>query len=179
VNRRVLIAGALVVLPLLGLLFANLGRDPRRVESPLVGKPAPPFTLRPLGGGPPVTLDTLRGRPAVLNFWATWCVPCYEEHPVLQQAARVKGREVSFLGVIYEDEEPKVAAFLKQQGSTYGHYMDDGGKAAIAYGVYGVPETYFLSPEGVIVDKYVGPLNARALDTLLQRASTGAMSALK
>jgi cytochrome c biogenesis protein CcmG, thiol:disulfide interchange protein DsbE len=178
VNRKVLAAGSVVALPLLGLLFANLGRDPHRVDSPLIGKPAPPFTLTPTGGGPAVTLDAFRGRAVVVNFWATWCVPCYEEHPALQQAARTMGKDVQFVGVIYEDEDAKVQAFLKQQGSAYPHFMDDGGKAAIAYGVYGVPETYFISPDGVVVDKYVGPLNPSALSALIERATTGARSAL-
>jgi cytochrome c biogenesis protein CcmG/thiol:disulfide interchange protein DsbE len=178
VNRKVLAAGALVVLPLLALLFANLGRDPHRVDSPLIGKPAPPFTLTPVGGGSAVTLETFRGKAVVVNFWATWCVPCYEEHPALQQAARTMGKDVQFLGVVYEDEPAKVQAFLTQQGSAYPHFTDDGGKAAIAFGVYGVPETYFISPDGVVVEKYVGPLNPGALATLVERATTSAKSAL-
>ena len=93
-----------------------------------------------------------------------------EEHPVLQQAARTMG-DVTFLGVVYEDEEAKVAGFLRQQGSTYPTLMDDGGKMAIAYGVYGVPETYFISSDGTIVDKYVGPLDASALQTLVAKAA--------
>jgi cytochrome c biogenesis protein CcmG, thiol:disulfide interchange protein DsbE len=177
-NRKVLVAGAVVALPLLGLLFANLGRDPHKVDSPLIGRPAPPFTLVPIGGGPAVTLDTFRGKVVVLNFWATWCVPCYEEHPALQAAARTMGRDVEFAGVIYEDEDAKVRAFLKQQGSAYPHFMDEGSKTAIAYGVYGVPETYFISPDGVVTDKYVGPLNPTALAALVARASTSARSAL-
>ena len=177
-NRKVLAVGAVVVVPLLGLLFANLGRDPHKVDSPLIGKPAPPFTLAPISGGPAVTLDAFRGRAVVLNFWATWCVPCYEEHEALQQGARTMGKDVQFLGVVYEDEEDKVRAFLKQRGSAYPHFLDDGGKTAIAFGVYGVPETYFISPDGVVVDKYVGPLNGSALAALVQRATDGARDAL-
>jgi cytochrome c biogenesis protein CcmG/thiol:disulfide interchange protein DsbE len=172
VNRKVLIAGVVVTLPLVGLLVLSLGRDPHKVDSPLIGQRAPAFSLRPIGGGAPVTLETLRGRPVVVNFWATWCVPCYQEHPVLQQAARAMERDVSFLGVIYEDEEAKVARFLRQQGSAYPTLMDDGGKMAIAYGVYGVPETFFISPDGTIVDKYVGPLTAAALQTLVAKAGS-------
>ena len=83
-NRKVLIAGLVVALPLVGLLLMSLGRDPRQVDSPLIGQKAASFSLRPVGGGAPVTLDTLRGRTLVVNFWATWCVPCFQEHPVLQ-----------------------------------------------------------------------------------------------
>jgi cytochrome c biogenesis protein CcmG/thiol:disulfide interchange protein DsbE len=118
-----------------------------------------------------VTLQTLRGRTVVVNFWATWCVPCFQEHPVLQQAARTMPASVAFLGVVYEDEEAKVASFLRQQGSAYPTLMDDGGKMAIAYGVYGVPETFFISPDGTIVEKYVGPLTASALQSLVAKAS--------
>ncbi len=171
-NRKVLIAGVVVALPLVGLLVLSLGRDPHKVDSPLIGQSAPAFSLRPIGGGAPVTLETLRGKPVVVNFWATWCVPCYQEHPVLQQAARVMERDVSLLGVIYEDEEAKVAGFLRQQGSAYPTLMDDGGKMAIAYGVYGVPETFFISPDGTIVDKYVGPLTAAALQALVAKAGS-------
>jgi cytochrome c biogenesis protein CcmG/thiol:disulfide interchange protein DsbE len=170
-NKRVLAIGALVTLPLVGLLLMSLGRDPRKVDSPLIGKKAPDFRLVPVGGGEPVSLEALRGRTVVLNFWATWCVPCFEEHPVLTQAARVMGKDVTFLGVVYEDEEAKVVSFLKDQGKSYPTLQDDGGKTAIAYGVYGVPETYFISPDGMIADKYVGPLTPRTLKSLVDKAA--------
>ena len=170
VNKRVLAVGGLVTLPLVGLLLLSLGRDPHKVDSPLIGQKAPGFTLTPVGGGAPVSLESLRGRPVVLNFWATWCVPCFEEHPVLNQAARAMTGQAHFFGVIYEDEEAKVQAFLKKQGSSYPSLLDDTGKTAIAYGVYGVPETYFVSPDGVIVDKYVGPLTPSAITALIAKA---------
>ena len=169
-NKRVLAVGAMVTLPLVVLLLLSLGRDPHKVDSPLIGKPAPGFTLVPVGGGPPVSLESLRGRPVVLNFWATWCVPCFEEHPALNQAARAMAGEAHFFGVIYEDQEAKVQGFLKKQGSAYPSLLDDTGKTAIAYGVYGVPETYFVSPDGVIVDKYVGPLTPTAISALVAKA---------
>jgi cytochrome c biogenesis protein CcmG, thiol:disulfide interchange protein DsbE len=169
-NRRVLLAGALVALPLVGLLFASLGRDPHKVDSPLIGKPAPPFDLAPIGGGARISLQSLRGRPVVLNFWATWCVPCFQEHPVLNLAASTMGKDVTFLGVIYEDDEAKVAAFLKERGASFPELKDDEGKTAIAYGVYGVPETFFISPTGEIVSKYVGPLDMDTLVALVQKA---------
>jgi len=170
VNRKVLVAGLLVVAPLLFVLFANLGRDPHMVDSPLIGKTAPPFALEPVGGGAPVALAALSGKPVVVNFWATWCVPCFAEHPVLAQAARAMGGDVQFLGVIYEDEEDRVAAFLKRQPSPYPSLMDDGGKTAIAYGVYGVPETYFIDARGTIAAKHVGPLDARLLSRYVRMA---------
>jgi cytochrome c biogenesis protein CcmG/thiol:disulfide interchange protein DsbE len=167
-NKPVLVAGLAVVVPLLALLLLNLGRDPHAVRSPLVGRPAPPFAMTPVGGGPPVSLDSLRGRPLVLNFWATWCVPCYQEHPVLQRTAAAR-RDVAFYGVVYQDEEQRIAEFLKRQGSAYPTLVDPDSRAAIAYGIAGVPETYFIDPRGTIVDKFSGPLTQDALDERLQR----------
>jgi cytochrome c biogenesis protein CcmG/thiol:disulfide interchange protein DsbE len=169
VNRKVLLGGLAVVVPLIVLLVIGLGRDPHQVRSPLIGRPAPAFTLRPAGGGEPIALEALRGRPVVLNFWATWCVPCFEEHGVLTRTARALGSQVQFLGVIYEDQEEAVQAFLERRGSSYPSLMDEDGKTAIAYGVYGVPETYFIDANGRVVDKFVGPLNDGALGAELRR----------
>ena len=169
VNRKVLIAGMVIAFPLLAVLVANLGRDPHTVRSPLVGQPAPPFSLLPVGGGSPVTLESLRGKPAVINFWATWCVPCFEEHAALTAAA--KGlRYVRFLGIVYEDEEARTREFLGQRGSAYPSLMDADGRVAIAYGVFGVPETFFIDGKGRIVEKYVGPLQRSTIAALVERA---------
>ncbi|MFI5184139.1 MAG: TlpA family protein disulfide reductase, partial [Vicinamibacteria bacterium] len=150
-NRNVLGAGLAVSIPLIVVLFANLGRDPHAVESPLIGHPAPPFSLSPVDGGPPVSLASLKGRPVVLNFWATWCIPCVEEHQALANAALRQGDGAQFLGVVYEDEAPPVRRFLEERGKAYPSVLDADGKAAIAYGVYGVPETYFIDAQGTIV----------------------------
>lgn len=172
-NKKVLIVGGAVTLPLIGLLLRGLGRDPKQIDSPLIGRRAPAFQLTPVGGGEPISLEALRGKVVVMNFWATWCVPCYQEHPVLALAASRLEKEVAFLGIVYEDEEAKVKAFLAKQGSAYPSLMDDGGKTAIAYGVYGVPETFFVSPDGMIADKFVGPLNSKLLASLVQKARGG------
>jgi cytochrome c biogenesis protein CcmG/thiol:disulfide interchange protein DsbE len=170
VNAKVLLAGLVVVVPLLGILIANLGRDPHTVTSPLIGRPAPPFTLVPLGGGGPVTLDALRGRPVVLNFWASWCVPCVQEHAALTSAARAMGSDVQFFGIVYEDDEARAKDFLARHGSAYPSLMDPESKTAIAYGIFGVPETYFISPGGTIADKFVGPLTPDAIAALVGKA---------
>src|SRR5205807_716500 len=143
VNRRVLIAGLAIVLPLVAVLVMNLGRDPHSIRTPLIGRPAPPFSLTPVGGGAPIDLRSLRGRPVVVNFWATWCVPCFEEHAALAAAARTFS-DAQFLGIVYEDEESRTQAFLAQHGSAYPSLLDSDGKTAIDYGVFGVPETFFI-----------------------------------
>ena len=174
-NRKVLIVGCAVTLPLIGLLLLGLGRDPKQIDSPLIGQRAPTFRLTPVGGGEEVTLESLRGKVVVLNFWATWCVPCYEEHPVLVEAARRTSGDPVFVGIVYEDDEAKVSAFLAKQGGSYPSLMDDNGKTAIAYGVYGVPESFFLSPDGKISSKYVGPLTPRLLQGFVQKARGGGL----
>jgi cytochrome c biogenesis protein CcmG/thiol:disulfide interchange protein DsbE len=162
-NPRVLALGLIVVGALLLVLLLNLGRDPHSIRSPLVGRAAPAFALTPVGGGPPVTSDSLRGRPLVLNFWATWCAPCIEEHQTLVSTARALGGDVQFMGVVYEDEESRVQAFLRRHGSSYPSLVDPDAKTAIAYGVAGVPETYFIDSAGVIQAKVALPLSPEAM----------------
>ena len=156
-NRAVLIAGALLTLPMLVFLAIGLQNDPRQIDSPLIGKPAPPFALQDLDGNL-VSLEDLRGRPVLLNFWATYCVPCIAEHGTFQAATRRLGEEVVFLGVIYHDDTALIRQFLAQRG-TWGRTLEDpDAQVAIAYGVYGVPETFLIDREGIIVDKLTAPL---------------------
>ena len=168
-NRRILAVGLLLTLPLVGVLVAGLGRD-MTVRSPLVGRPAPVFSLRPVGGGAPMGTAELRGQPAVVNFWATWCVPCYQEHGVLTRAARALEGRVRFVGVVYEDSEENVQGFLREQGSSYPSLLDQDGRTAIAFGLFGVPETFFLDAGGTVVSKFVGPLDDARLAAELQKA---------
>jgi cytochrome c biogenesis protein CcmG, thiol:disulfide interchange protein DsbE len=172
-NRKVLLAGLVLVLPLVALLLIGLGRDPHVVRSPLVGRAAPSFTLRPLGGGTPISLESLKGRVVVLNFWASWCIPCAEEHRALVEGARAWGERAQFLGIVYQDDEESARSFLSRHGSAYPSLFDEGGKAAIAYGVYGVPETFFISPEGMVVRKFMGPETPTSLTAHLQEALGG------
>src|SRR5512140_2346186 len=100
-NRTVLIAGIVIAVALVVVLFVGLGKDPSAIDSPLIGKPAPHFALKAVGSGDTIDLTRLRGKPAVINFWATWCGPCYEEHPTLVQNARVLGSDVQFIGIVF------------------------------------------------------------------------------
>jgi len=169
-NRKVLGAGLALALPLIVVLFANIGRDPHSIESPLIGRPAPEFSLRPVGATESISLSSLRGHPVVVNFWATWCIPCVEEHGTLVRAAQQLRGDVQFLGVVYEDTEGPIADFLRQRGQAYPTLLDADGKTAIAYGVYGVPETYFVDAQGTITSKFVGPLDPATLDAQIQKA---------
>jgi cytochrome c biogenesis protein CcmG/thiol:disulfide interchange protein DsbE len=166
VNIWVLLGGAIVVLPLLALLAQSFGRDPHAVPSVLEAGPAPAFSLVDLDGAT-WTLESLRGQPVVVNFWSTWCAPCKMEHPILQRA-KLEWPEVTFLGVIYADDVNKARAYLDATGTTYPHLLDPGGHTAIDYGVAGVPETFFIAPNGTIALKYSGPVSVSLLTGVLE-----------
>ncbi len=165
-NRRALVIGAIFILPLLWVLGQGLGKDPKRIESPLVGQPAPAFELVDLEGNT-VSLEDLAGKPALVNFWSTWCVPCAYEHPVLAAAAQRYRDRVHFIGVIYQDEPTTVRAYLARRPAWGPSLLDPTGRAAILFGVYGVPETFILDRNGTITAKYDGALDPATLDALL------------
>jgi cytochrome c biogenesis protein CcmG/thiol:disulfide interchange protein DsbE len=155
VNRKALLVGALLAVPLLTVLAVALDFDPHVVESPLVGAAAPAFRLASLEGDV-YDLRELRGKPVLLNFWSTWCPPCMEEHPLFTAAAERYSGRVHFLGVIYQDDPEKIRAFGSRYGAWGPSLIDPNGEVAIAYGVFGPPETFFIDANGKIVDKVIG-----------------------
>ncbi len=169
-NRLVLVFGILIITPLLIFLALSFGKDPRALDSPLVGKPAPNFVLRGIDGEV-LRLEDFRGQPVFLNFWATWCQPCIVEHPILQAGARRYDGRVQFLGIVYHDETEKIRRFLDQRGAWGPTLLDEDGSVAVAYGVYGAPETFFIDRDGIIVEKWTGNVQpdylVRMLDSLL------------
>ncbi len=166
-NRAALVLGSLLVLPLLLFLWVSLGKDPRSIDSPLVGTVAPSFTLSDLDGDV-VQLTESRGRPVVINFWATWCQPCIVEHPILQDAARRYAGRVDFFGVVYQDEPDLIRRFVAQRGAWGPSLLDPESKVAIAYGVYGAPETFFLDGDGTVVERVAGLITPQVLDRVLR-----------
>jgi cytochrome c biogenesis protein CcmG/thiol:disulfide interchange protein DsbE len=159
------------------LLAYGFSRDARYIHSPLIATPAPAFTLTLFEGG---TLDSkdLAGKAVVLNFWASWCVPCRAEAPALEAAwQKYKGRSVAFVGVNIQDKEADARAFMKEFGITYLNGPDSSGKIAIDYGVWGIPETFFLDPQGRITHKHAGELTTPIIEAKLNEALTGTVSA--
>jgi cytochrome c biogenesis protein CcmG/thiol:disulfide interchange protein DsbE len=148
-----------LAIPLAWILFTGLGRDPSEIPSPLVGEPMPAFELTTLDGST-IASSSLAGRPAVINFWASWCIPaCVEEHPVLLETANRYPDEVQLVGVLYDDEPAAARAFLVQHGDGGWPNGDDAtGSVALAYGVLGPPETFFVDAAGIVRDKHFGPL---------------------
>ena len=172
-NKKVLAAGFVVVAPLVLVLANGFRFDPRSIDSPLVRKPAPSFTLAPLGGGVPVSVAGLRGKPVVINFWATWCVPCQQEHGELLRASRTWEGRAAFLGVVYQDEPAKIDAWLDRMGRGYPQLVDTGSSVAMAFGVYGVPETYVVDGAGTIAHKYTGPVTSDIVGACLDAVTAG------
>ncbi|MCZ8396050.1 DsbE family thiol:disulfide interchange protein [Achromobacter ruhlandii] len=157
----------LLFLGLVAMLAVGLGLDPRELPSPLVRRPAPPFTLARLDApGGQFGLDDMRGRVWLLNVWASWCVACRVEHPVLLRAAR-EGR-IAIVGLDYKDEDSAARAWLARLGNPYiATVLDPRGRLGIDYGVYGVPETFLIDAQGVIRYKHVGPVTQDVLDNIL------------
>jgi cytochrome c biogenesis protein CcmG/thiol:disulfide interchange protein DsbE len=152
-----------IAVPLVALLAYGFGRDPSAIASPLLNKPAPDFTLRTLDGKS-LALARFRGRPVVLNFWASWCAACKIEHPYLVQAWQTHSPNVGFIGVVYEDSASNARAFMSEYGGGWPDVLDPGQRTAIDYGVYGIPETFFIDRGGIIRYKQIGPVTRQLLD---------------
>lgn len=157
------VAVPLVIVPLAWLLFTGLGRDPRDIPSPLVGKPLPAFAATTLDGTS-FSSDALAGRPAIINVWASWCVPCIEEHPILMATAADYAERLSMVGIIYQDTPDGARGFLARWGDGgWPNLLDDSGRIAVDLGVTGPPETYFVDAAGVVRARHIGPLTAEVM----------------
>ena len=150
--------GALFAFALLRIQRGDL--DVREIKSPLLGKPAPSFVL-PLVTDPAQRFDShaLAGKAYVVNVWGTWCPACREEHESLLSLSRIAG--VPFIGIDWKDEGPLAQQYLTQLGNPYQQVVADAdGRVAIDWGVYGAPETFLVSPQGIVLQKHTGALTA-------------------
>ena len=165
-RRSLLVVAPLVVFAALAVVFfvrLRSGADPAAIPSALIGRPAPAFALDALpgltdaGGGalPGLSSAEFKGRVTVVNFWASWCAPCQIEHPQLMRLSREPG--VRLVGIDYKDAPENGRRFLARNGVPFQAVgMDSTGRAGIDFGVYGVPETFIVGPDGIIRDKLVG-----------------------
>lgn len=177
-QRTAIWASTLVLVGLLIVAFATrFGNDPRIVDSPLIGTPVPSLELAYLDGDETLTLTDLRGDIVVVNFWASWCIPCRSEHGYLTAANRAyRDRGVRFVGVVHQDRPAAARAFLDELGwgdEDYLYVLDPDSRAAIEFGVFGVPETFFVDREGLIAAKIAGPLTDASLTGTLDRLISG------
>lgn len=164
--RLIFILPGLVFLALAGLFAVQLfsGRNPAELPSVLINKPVPTFSLAPLEGlvangqaVPGFSNEDLKGRVTVVNVWASWCGPCRQEHPLLVDLA--KDPSIRVVGINQRDNADNARRFLGSLGNPYAAVgVDPNGRASIDWGVYGVPETFIVGPDGTIRHKHIGPL---------------------
>jgi cytochrome c biogenesis protein CcmG, thiol:disulfide interchange protein DsbE len=168
--RLIFLLPAIVFLALAGLFVVRLfSGDPSRVPSALIGRPVPAFSLAPLEGllanGRPIpglSSEDLKGRTTIVNVWASWCAPCRQEHPLLMELAR--DPTIRVVGINYKDNPENARRFLGALGNPFTAVgVDPNGRTAIDWGVYGVPETFVIAPDGTIRHKQIGPLTPEAM----------------
>lgn len=134
------------------------------LPSALIGRTAPDFALADMDTGQLLSLRDLRGKVVVLNYWASWCVSCRKEHPNFVAAwDRYRDRGVVFVGVLFQDTAGNAQKYMKELGGDWPTLLDPGSRTAMDYGVYGVPETFFIGRDGVVATKQIGPTSYPAL----------------
>lgn len=172
-KRTWVIVAAVASAALLSLLGIGMTRDPRELPSALIGKPLPAFSLPGMKrDAPPLTQVELLGQPRIINVWASWCVACQSEHPVLldlQRELMRKGQAHTLYGVNYKDTPDAARGWLQRGGDPYvDSIVDAKGRLGIELGVYGVPETFVIDASGMIVFRHAGPLTAEIVRKQIQ-----------
>ncbi len=171
-----LLASLIAIGSFVTLLAYGFTKDPRAIPTPLTGLQAPDLSLS-LFDGRTVRLSDFRGKVVFLNFWSSWCLPCRDEAPILERAwRRHKDGDIIFLGVDIQDKEEAARDFLREFGVTYMNGRDANGRIAIDYGVYGIPESFFIDRNGRITYKHIGALDEQILVAKLADAQRGLAS---
>jgi cytochrome c biogenesis protein CcmG/thiol:disulfide interchange protein DsbE len=169
--------GAVVASVALALIFTTrFGEDPGLVPSPLIGDESPSLDLPLLDGSGGLDDEALGGRVVVVNFFSSWCLPCREEQPELTAAADAfPPEEVVFIGIAYQDQAQDALDFLDEVGKSDSavYVADPGGRAAIGFGVFGIPETFFINADGIVVGKAIGAVDALTLGTTIDAVMRG------
>ncbi len=169
------LAVSAVIVAVIGFTIVAWGRfgtDASVVDSPLIERPAPEFELPGLDGGT-VSSSDYDGRIYVVNFWASWCVPCRTEAPHLEAFFQRWSPQVGMVGIVYQDSESDARAFREEFGLTFPQALDADGVAAIDFGVFGIPETYVIDARGVVKAKLIGAVGATTLDDVLAEVVAG------
>jgi cytochrome c biogenesis protein CcmG/thiol:disulfide interchange protein DsbE len=176
-RRRVApwIAGAVAVVLVFVVVVAATSKPAKEriADSPLLGKAAPAIAGE-IVTGPAATLAELRGKFVVVNFFATWCVPCRQEHPELVQFAmrHAEAADVAVMQVVYGDRASRVRSFIKKNGGDWPVVDDPKGSIALDWGTRGLPESYLVAPDGLVLAKITGGATAEGLERLLRRYET-------
>ena len=161
-----------VVLGFIGLLAFGLTSDPKHVPSPQIGKSAPDFKVVAMDGSAALQLSDLKGKPVVLNFWASWCLECQHEAGILQayhQQFEKRQKRIHVLGIAIQDNLSQAQAFARRFGKQYFLALDDEkGNIALDYGIYGVPETFFINAQGIIQHKHIGGVTEEVMAQQIQ-----------
>lgn len=174
--RRLTVTVSTIML-LIGLLAYGFKRDPHYIESPLIGHPAPTFVLTQFDGKR-ISLQDLRGKVVFLNFWASWCPPCRDEAKELEASwQRFKDQGIVFVGANIQDKEPAAREFIREFGITFPNGRDASGRVAVDYGVWGIPETFFIDAQGRVTYKHVGSLGWTIISAKLDEAQRSLVSA--
>jgi cytochrome c biogenesis protein CcmG/thiol:disulfide interchange protein DsbE len=187
VNWKRAAIGMIATLPVIALFAFGFTRNPSEIPSPLPGNAAPNFSLgvfapgeSPLARnvGDTIRLADQNGKVVVVNFWASWCLACRDEHVALSETAREYPDKAQFIGVLYNDRPAAGSRWIAQMGGqSYPSVTDNDSRTAIDYGLYGVPETFIIDPQGRIAYKHLGPISAATLrmkiDSLLPRNAAG------